>query len=87
MLYKETGILSCFEVKGANVVEFNRIAVVLAELFVKHDMLDKAFLSSYHHECLHLAQSKCPELLIAPERLPDDAPGDPPKARAAGKSV
>ena len=85
LLYKEAGILSCIEVKGANADESDRIAVALAELFVKHDMLDKAFLSSYHHDCLHLAQSKCPELLIGPERLPDDAPADPPEALRQAK--
>lgn len=80
LLYKEAGIFSCFEVKGADSDESDRIALGLTELFIKHDMLDKAFLSSYHHDCLRLAQSKCPELLIGPERLPDDAPADPPEA-------
>ena len=73
LLYKEAGILSCFEVKGADGDESDRIALGLLELFIKHSMLDKAFMSSYHHEALQLAQSKCPELLLAPERLPDDA--------------
>jgi glycerophosphoryl diester phosphodiesterase len=86
LLYKEAGILSCFEVKGANIVESNRIAVELAELFVKHAMLDRAFMSSYHHEALHLAQSKCLGLLLAPERLPDDAPADPPEAVRQAKA-
>ena len=86
LLYKEMGTLSCFEVKGADTDESNRIAVALAELFVKHDMLDKSFLSSYNHECLHLAKSKCPELLIGPERLPDDAPADPPEAVRQAKA-
>jgi len=56
------------------------------DLFVEHAMLDTAFLSSYHHEALHLAKSKCPELLLAPERLPDDAPADPPEAVQQAKS-
>jgi len=86
LLYKETGTLSCFEVKGADAKESDRIALGLVELFLKHDMLDKAFLSSYHHEALHLAQSKCPELLLAPERLPDDAPADPPGALRQAKA-
>ena len=86
LLYKETGSLSCFEVKGANADESNRIALGLVELFVKHAMLDTAFMSSYHHEALQLARSKCPELLLAPERLPDDAPGDPPEALRQAKS-
>lgn len=86
LLYKESGTLSCFEVKGADADESNRIALGLVDLFIKHDMLDKAFLASYHHEALHQAQAKCPELLIGPERLPDDAPGDPPEALRQAKT-
>ena len=80
LLYKEAGILSCFEVKGADGDESDRIALGLVDLFVKHNMLDTAFMSSYHHEALLLAKSDCPELLLAPERLTDDAPPDPPEA-------
>lgn len=80
LLYKEAGIFSCFEVKGADADESNRIALGLVDLIVKHNMLDTAFMSSYHHEALHAAMAKCPELLLAPERLPDDAPADPPEA-------
>jgi len=80
LLYKEAGILSCVEVKGADSDESDRIALGLVDLFVKHNMLDRAFLSSYHHDCLRLAMAKCPELLLAPERLPDDAPPDPSDA-------
>ena len=86
LLYKEAGILSCFEVKGANNEESDRIALGLVELFVKYDMLDTTFMSSYHHEAMQLAKSKCPELLLAPERLPDDAPADPPEAVRQAKS-
>jgi glycerophosphoryl diester phosphodiesterase len=86
ILYKEEGILSCIEVKGAEADESNRIALRLVDLIVKYGMLDTAFLSSYHHEALHAAQSKCPELLIAPERLPDDAPADPPEALRQAKA-
>ena len=80
LLFKEAGILSCFEVKGADGDESDQIALGLVDLFMKHQMLDKAFLSSYHHEALYLAKSKCSELLLAPERLPDDALADPPEA-------
>jgi glycerophosphoryl diester phosphodiesterase len=73
-------------VKGADAEESNRIALRLVELFVKHNMLDTAFMSSYHHEVLQLAKSKCPVLLLAPERLPDDAPPDPPEAVRQAKS-
>ena len=86
LLYKEAGILSCIEVKGADGDESDRIALGLVELFVKHKMLDKAFMSSYNHDAVHLAQSKCPELMIATERLPDDAPADPSEALRQAKS-
>ncbi len=86
LLFKEAGSLSCIEVKGADKDESNHIALGLVELFVKNNMLDTAFLSSYDHDALHLAQSKCSELLIAPERLPDDAPPDPPAALKQAKS-
>jgi glycerophosphoryl diester phosphodiesterase len=86
LLYKEAGIFSCFEVKGADADEWNRIALGLVDLFIKHDMLEKAFLASYHHEALHHAQSRCSELLIGPERLPDDAPADPPEAVRQAKA-
>jgi glycerophosphoryl diester phosphodiesterase len=86
LLYKEAGILSCFEVKGANADESDRIALGLVDLFGKHNVLDTAFMSSYHHEALQLAKSKCPELLLAPERLPDDAPAEPPEAVRQAKS-
>lgn len=85
LLYKETGIISCIEIKGADAEEWNRIALGLVDLLIKHDMLDTTFLSSYHHEALHTAQAKCPELLISPERLPDDAPADPPEALRQAK--
>ena len=80
LLYKEAGILSCFEVKCADGDESDRIALRLVNLLVKHNMLDTAFMSSFDHELLQRAKSQCPELLLAPERLPDDAPADPPEA-------
>jgi glycerophosphoryl diester phosphodiesterase len=86
LLYKEASIFSCIEVKGADADESNRIALGLVELFVKHQMLESAFLSSYHHEVLKLAMSKCPELLLAPERLPDDAPANPSEALRQAQS-
>lgn len=86
LLYKESGIASCFEVKGADNDESNAIALALLELFIKHDMLETAFMSSYHYEALRLAKAKCPDLLLAPERLPDDAPPNAAEAVRQAKS-
>ncbi len=80
LFFKEAKLLSCFEVKGADEAEAGRIALALLDLFEKHDMLATAFMSSYKHAALKQAKARCPELLLAPERLPDDAPADPPEA-------
>jgi glycerophosphoryl diester phosphodiesterase len=77
---KDAGILMCFEVKGADDDEADRIAIDLVDLFVRHDALDWAFMSSYHHRAMQVAHQRVPELLLAPERLPDDVPADPVEA-------
>jgi glycerophosphoryl diester phosphodiesterase len=79
-LYREAGIYGCFEVKGADDAEAQRIAVALAEMIVRLDALDYAFMSAYSHAALAAARAHVPELMIAPERLPDDAPPDAPEA-------
>ena len=86
MFYKEAGILGCFEVKGADAEESKRIASALVELIYTHNMLETTFMSAFNHAALSLAKSKCPELLIAPERLPDDAPSDPNEAVRQARS-
>jgi glycerophosphoryl diester phosphodiesterase len=79
-LFREAGIYGCFEVKGGDVETANEIASALVDLFVRKQALDRNFMSSYHHAALALAQARVPELLLAPERLPDDAPPDLPEA-------
>jgi glycerophosphoryl diester phosphodiesterase len=81
----ETATLMCFEVKGADPDEADRIAVDLVDLFVRHDALGWAFMSSYHHRALAVARARVPELLLAPERLPDHVPADP--AQASGQAL
>jgi glycerophosphoryl diester phosphodiesterase len=85
-LFKEAGIYACFEVKGGDTEESDRIALALLALIQKHTMLDTAFMSAYSHQALHLAKSACSELMLAPERLPDDAPPDPAEAVRQAKS-
>lgn len=80
LLFKEAGIYACFEVKGGVPEVSKRIATTLLGLFQKHNVLDTMFMSAYNHDALKLAKAQCPELLLAPERLPDDAPADPPEA-------
>lgn len=76
----EAGILMCFEVKGETPDESGRIAEVLADLLREHDALGWAFLSSYDHAALARATARVPELMLAPERLPDNLPADPSEA-------
>jgi glycerophosphoryl diester phosphodiesterase len=80
LLFREAGIQGCFEVKGADAAESERIAVALADLFVKHKALDNAVMSAYSHPALAAAKAQVPELELGPERLPDDAPADPGEA-------
>ncbi len=81
----EAGILMCFEVKGADPDESDRIAIDLVDLFVRHDALGWAFMSSYHHRAMAVAKARVPELLLAPERLPDHVPADP--VQASGQAL
>ena len=86
-LFREAGVYGCFEVKGGSVEVAKEIAGALADLFVRLDALETNFMSSYYHEALALAQARVPELKIAPERLPDDAPADPPEAVRQAKAL
>jgi len=86
-LFKEAGILGCFEVKGPTDEDSKRIASALVELFLKHDALGYALMSSYWHPAMALAKARAPELVLAPERLPDDAPADPPEAVRQAKAL
>lgn len=81
-LGREAGITMCFEVKGETPAESGRIADALADLLASRDALGWAFMSSYDHAALAGARARSPELLLAPERLPDDVPADPPDAVA-----
>jgi glycerophosphoryl diester phosphodiesterase len=84
-LGREAGISMCFEVKGDTPEEFGDTAVALADLLASRQALDWAFMSSYDHGALARARARVPELLLAPERLPDDVPADP--LDAAGQEV
>jgi glycerophosphoryl diester phosphodiesterase len=79
-LGREAGISMCFEVKGGAPTEFQNVADALADLLAERDALDWAFMSSYDHDALGRARARVPDLLFAPERLPDDVPPDPDEA-------
>ena len=76
-LARDAGIWMCFEVKGGDPAEAERIANSLITLLVARDALGFAAMSGYNHAVLALAKRHAPELVLAPERLPDDEPADP----------
>lgn len=76
----EAQVPVCFEVKGADADEADEIADLLVDLLVEHDALDRALMSSYHHRAMARSRARVPELMLAPERLPDDVPADPEEA-------
>jgi len=66
----------CFEVKGLGTERSFVIAKKLVEYIGKYNAFDKIFLSSYYHDALAEAKKMAPQLLLAPERLPDDVEPD-----------
>ncbi len=79
-LAREAGILMCFEVKGETPDEYRRVAEALVDLLAERGALEWAFMSSFDHDALAHARARVPELLLAPERLPEDVPLDPVEA-------
>jgi len=73
---KIKGISLCFEVKGGEPKRAKIIAEKITELLEKHDAFEWAFLSSYFHDALASAKKIAPQLMLAPERLPDDVEPD-----------
>ena len=89
--FREAGLTGCFEVKGRDAQEAQRIAAPLADLLVEMDALDYALMSSFDHAALALAKRKVPALTVAPERLPEhgppDAEGAVRQAKALGAAI
>ena len=79
-LARDAGIQMCFEVKGGTTAEAEAIAVALAELLRARDALGWGFVSGYDHRALAAARRRVPDVLLAPERLPDDVPAVPADA-------
>jgi len=79
-LFLEAKKLVCFEVKGADPNEANRVAQSLVDLLVNHEALNYVFLNSYYHQALALAKTLAPEIRLVPECLTDKSPPDPKDA-------
>ena len=86
-LARDAGIWMCFEVKGGDPAEAERIADALIRLLVARDALGFAAMSGYNHDVLARAKRHAPELVLAPERLPDGVPLDPPIAIAQAAAL
>lgn len=86
-LARDAGIWMCFEVKGGDAAEAERIADALIRLLVARDALGFAAMSGYNHGVLALAKRHAPELVLAPERLPDDVPADAPTAIGQARAL
>jgi glycerophosphoryl diester phosphodiesterase len=73
---KKAGMFMCFEVKGGNPMRGTEISTRMVKAFRKADAFDWAFMSSYHHESLAAAKALAPQLMLAPERIPDNVEPD-----------
>jgi glycerophosphoryl diester phosphodiesterase len=74
--FRQAGLTGCFEVKGRDPLEAQRIAGALADLIASEGALDFALMSSFDHAALALAKARVPGLTLAPERLPEHGPPD-----------
>jgi glycerophosphoryl diester phosphodiesterase len=80
-LARDSGIGLCLEAKGPTSEYRRDVAVALAALIADHGATQRAFLSSFDHEALAAARASVPDLMLAPERLPEHGP------QAAGEAV
>ena len=69
-------MLMCFEVKGGNPKQALEISTRLVAAIKEKDAFDWAFMSSYFHKSLAQAKRIAPQLMLAPERIPDDVEPD-----------
>ena len=90
-LAREAGIWMCFEVKGIRPCRGGAGRRGARRALVARDALGFAAMSGYDHEVLALAKRRAPDLVLAPERLPDHVPNDPittvAQARALGAPI
>lgn len=73
---QENNIYMCFEVKGGNPDRALEISTRLVDNFKRKDTFEWAFMSSYFHDSLLEAKRLAPQLMLAPERIPDDVEPD-----------
>lgn len=76
-LARDARIWMCFEVKGSDHAEAEWVAEALVGMLVARDALGFAAVSGYDHEVMALAKRRAPELVLAPERIPDRVPAVP----------
>lgn len=68
-------VLLCLEVKGTP-ADAPATAEALARTLVDRDLVDRMYMSSFDHAALAAARALVPDLMTAPERLPEDGPSD-----------
>ena len=76
LMAKEAGIMMCFEIKGENRSRAITISQKLMQLFDKYDAYEWVFISSYFPEASAAAKQIAPQVQVAREWLPDNAPID-----------
>ncbi|HET7028242.1 MAG TPA: glycerophosphodiester phosphodiesterase family protein [Candidatus Limnocylindrales bacterium] len=71
----------CVEIKGS-AADAPTTATAVARLLRERAVLDRVYVSSFDHLALAAARAEVDGLLLAPERLPEAGPSDPPAAAA-----
>jgi glycerophosphoryl diester phosphodiesterase len=84
------GATLCLEIKGTP-TDAPATAEALAHRLAARGLVDRMFVSSFDHAALAAARAIVPDLMTAPERLPEDGPADLAEAvrqaRASGATV
>ncbi len=81
------GIWMCFEVKGGTPSESERHRERPGQAAGGSRRARFRAMSGYNHGCLAIAKRHAPDLVLAPERLPDDVPLDPAVAIAQARAL
>ncbi|MBA2718370.1 MAG: hypothetical protein H0U52_03865 [Chloroflexi bacterium] len=82
----ETGIHLCIEIKGTP-ADAPATAGAVAAVLRDRGLLDRMAVSSFDHDALAVARAVAPGVWLAPERLPESGPPDPPMAVAQATAM
>ncbi|HEY3522267.1 MAG TPA: glycerophosphodiester phosphodiesterase, partial [Candidatus Limnocylindrales bacterium] len=80
------GLGLCVEIKGET-ADAAATAVQVARHLEARGLVERVFVSSFDHAALAAARTAVPNLILAPERLPEAGPSDPLRAADQARAL